>query len=59
MLNNKRNTTANIGFSIVGQIVENSTLVILFDYCAKVRQTFFKSLPIAKPLTLAEMSKSQ
>jgi hypothetical protein len=40
---------ANIGLAIVGQTVVNSTLVILFGFCAKVGLTFFKCPTIAKP----------
>jgi hypothetical protein len=45
----KRKTAHNIGLAIVGQTVVNSEFVLLFGFCAKVGQTFFKCPTIAKP----------
>jgi len=47
--------TANIGLAIVGQTVVNSAFVLLFGFCAKVGQTFFKYPTIAKPCPLTVM----
>jgi hypothetical protein len=47
IIEKKNARTANIGLAIVGQTVVNSTLVILFGFCAKVGLTFFKCPTIA------------
>jgi hypothetical protein len=39
--------TANIVLAIVGLTVVNSTFVILFGFCVKVGQAFFKCPTIA------------
>jgi hypothetical protein len=43
-----RRAASNIGLTIVGLTVVNSTLLILFGFCAKVGLTFFKCPTIAK-----------
>jgi 2-polyprenyl-3-methyl-5-hydroxy-6-metoxy-1,4-benzoquinol methylase len=48
-----RKATHNIVLAIVGLTVVNSTLVIIFSFCAKVRQTYFKCPTIANTQTVS------